>query len=69
MQICYCVCGKKTVKFFVDHTDGEIAGIFEKWFATYNSDFYFPYDYTVWQYTDEGSVSGIDGNVDLDLIF
>lgn len=42
---------------------------FEKWFATYNSDFYFPYDYTVWQYTDKGSINGIDGDVDLDLIF
>ena len=40
---------------------------YEKWFASYNSDFYFPYDYTVWQYTDKGNVSGINTTVDLDM--
>ena len=42
---------------------------YEKWFDTYNKDFYYPYRYTVWQYTDKGHVDGIEGNVDLDLIF
>ena len=42
---------------------------YEKWFATYNHDFYYPYAYSVWQYTDKGRVDGIDGDVDLDLIF
>ncbi len=47
---------------------GELEN-YDKWFATYNKDFYFPYRYTVWQYTDKGHVDGIEGNVDLDLIF
>ena len=42
---------------------------YEKWFATYNHDFYYPYAYSVWQYSDKGRVDGIDGDVDLDLIF
>lgn len=42
---------------------------FEKWFAVYDSDFYYPYAYTMWQYKDTGYVDGISGNVDLDLYF
>lgn len=40
---------------------------YEKWFASYSSEFYYPYAYTLWQYSDKGRVAGIDGNVDLDL--
>lgn len=41
----------------------------DKWFAVYDSDFYYPYAYSMWQYKDTGSVDGIDGNVDFDLYF
>ncbi len=40
------------------------------WYANYSSDtptFY--YDFAMWQYTSKGSVSGIKGNVDMDLWF
>ena len=40
---------------------------YDKWFAGYNKELYWPYDYKIWQYTDSGSVNGISGNVDLDL--
>ncbi len=40
---------------------------YDKWFAGYNKEFYWPYAYKVWQYTESGSVSGISGDVDLDL--
>lgn len=44
---------------------------YEKWFAQYTSknkpDMY--YDYRMWQYTDSGSVPGIDGKVDMDIVF
>ena len=40
---------------------------YDKWFAGYNKEFYWPYDYKVWQYTESGSVNGISGDVDLDL--
>ena len=44
---------------------------YDKWFAQYTSknqpDMY--YDYRIWQYTDSGSVPGIEGKVDMDIIF
>lgn len=42
---------------------------YEKWFAYYNKEFYYPYAYSVWQYTDKGRVDGIDGNVDMNISF
>ena len=41
----------------------------EKWFAYYNTDLYFPYEYAVWQYSDRGRIDGIDGDVDLNISF
>lgn len=41
----------------------------EKWFAYYKADLYFPYEYAVWQYSDKGSVEGIQGDVDLNISF
>ncbi len=40
---------------------------YPKWFAGYNKEFYWPYEYQVWQYSESGRVNGIKGNVDLDL--
>ncbi len=40
---------------------------FPKWFAGYNKEFYWPYEYNIWQYSEKGSVNGIKGNVDLDI--
>ncbi len=42
---------------------------YEKWFAYYNKDFYYPYAYSIWQYSDSGVVDGIKGNVDLNIAF
>lgn len=42
---------------------------YDKWFAYYNSDFYYPYEYDVWQYSDTGRVDGIKGDVDLNISF
>ena len=42
---------------------------YPKWFAGYNKEFYWPYEYSLWQYSETGRVSGIKGNVDLDLMF
>lgn len=42
---------------------------YEKWFAYYNPEFYFPYEYQVWQYTEKGRVAGIEGEVDLNISF
>ena len=32
-------------------------------------DMYFPYEYSVWQYSDKGTVAGIDGAVDMNIAF
>lgn len=42
---------------------------YEKWFAYYNQDLYYPYAYSVWQYSDKGVVDGITGKVDLNIAF
>ncbi|MDO4488608.1 MAG: glycoside hydrolase family 25 protein [Eubacteriales bacterium] len=42
---------------------------YEKWFATYTTNFYYPYNYSIWQYSNTGRVKGIEGDVDLDISF
>jgi len=42
---------------------------YDVWYASYTSDFYYPYYYSLWQYTNTGKVSGIEGDVDLDMSF
>lgn len=42
---------------------------YPKWFASYSDRFYYPYAYDVWQYTASGSVSGIKGDVDMNISF
>lgn len=41
----------------------------DKWYASYTKDFYYPYYYSIWQYSEEGTVNGIEGNVDMDMSF
>lgn len=42
---------------------------YDKWFAYYDDKYYFPYEFTIWQYTNKGTVSGIKGDVDLNISF
>ena len=39
------------------------------WFAQYNRKPQFEKPFVMWQYTNEGIIDGIDGNVDLNLMF
>ncbi len=39
------------------------------WFAFYNNYVYYPYEVQMWQYSDKGSIPGIEGAVDLNLWF
>lgn len=39
------------------------------WYADYMETPQTPYDFTYWQYSDTGSVDGIEGNVDLNIQF
>ena len=40
---------------------------YPKWFAGYNKEFYWPYEYDIWQYSENGSINGINGKVDFDI--
>lgn len=42
---------------------------YDKWFAYFNANFYFPYEYDVWQYSEKGKVNGIQGKVDMNISF
>lgn len=42
---------------------------YQKWFAYYGTKLYYPYDYQVWQYSEKGTVAGINGPVDLNISF
>ena len=42
---------------------------YEKWFAYYGEEMYFPYNYAIWQYTEKGTVDGISGAVDMNISF
>lgn len=43
---------------------------YEKWFAYYSTDdFYYPYEVSIWQYSDSGKVGGIGKKVDLNISF
>lgn len=42
---------------------------YEKWYADYEPKPQCPYEFSMWQYTETGSVPGIEGNVDLNVWF
>jgi len=42
---------------------------YDKWFAYYRTDLYYPYEYLIWQYSDKGQVAGISENVDMNIAF
>ena len=42
---------------------------YDFWLAEYDAVPTFAYDVQMWQYTDQGAVPGIDGNVDLNIAF
>ena len=42
---------------------------YQKWYADYREKPDYPYAFTMWQFTEHGSVPGISGDVDIDLMF
>lgn len=42
---------------------------YDKWFAYYNPEMYFPYEYKVWQYSESGTVAGVPEPVDMNICF
>lgn len=57
---------KKTTMFKLDL---ERLKDYDFWLAEYNSEPTYYYDFAMWQYTSEGAVPGINGNVDLNISF
>lgn len=57
---------KKTSMFKLDL---ERLTDYDFWLAEYNPDPTYYYDFAMWQYTSEGSVPGIKGNVDINISF
>ncbi len=56
--------------WFTDLLDNEkISSRFTCWVAQYNSVNTYTGKYDMWQYTSSGRVDGIDGNVDLDILY
>lgn len=55
------------LKTFMIMLDMEQIEEYDKWFAYYDTSVYFPYDFSVWQYSSKGSVAGIKGDVDLNV--
>ena len=44
-------------------------GDYDFWYAYYGDDIYYPYQFSMWQYTSSGKVDGIKGNADLNISF
>lgn len=42
---------------------------YDFWYAYYGDDIYYPYKFSMWQYTSSGKVDGIKGNADLNISF
>lgn len=55
--------------WFAQNLDMSRLGGYKLWLAHYANQPDFPYVYSGWQYTDQGQVYGIDGNVDLNVWF
>lgn len=55
------------LKTFMLMLDMEQIEAYDKWFAYYDTSVYFPYDFSIWQYSSKGSVAGIKGDVDLNV--
>ena len=43
--------------------------MYDFWFAYYGETLKFPYNFTMWQYSNTGTVNGISGDVDLNISF
>lgn len=56
-------------RWFVAKVDMTRLVKYDKWLAQYYDIPFFPYDFQIWQYTDQGNVDGIEGTVDMNLCF
>ena len=57
------------IKTFMLMLDIQQLEDYEKWYAYYDDQIYYPYAFSIWQYSDSGSVDGIKGKVDMNISF
>lgn len=57
------------MEMFTQLVDISQLEAYEKWYAFYDSSLYYPYDFTMWQYSEKGTVAGITGDVDMNISF
>lgn len=55
------------LKTFMIMLDMEQIENYDKWFAYYDTSVYFPYEFSVWQYSAKGSIAGVKGDVDMNI--
>lgn len=66
--------GKKPMLYFnivwlLEKLDITRLTDYDKWFAQYFNNPFFPYEFQMWQYTNTGRIDGIKGNVDMNISF
>ena len=66
--------GYESMIYFNSHVAGELLDLktlaeYPFWLAQFKDQMDYPYKVDVWQYTEEGTVPGIKGDVDIDLMF
>lgn len=57
------------IKWYVEGLEMSRLVQYEKWFAQYYAQPFFPYELSMWQYTGSGKVAGIKGDVDMNIMF
>ena len=57
------------LKWFTLYLDISRLDKYHKWYAYYDNSLYFPYKISMWQYSESGSVNGIEGSVDMNISF
>lgn len=57
------------VKCFTKLLDMPRLEGYEKWYAFYDDYMYMPYEVSIWQYSENGTVDGIKGSVDMNIAY
>lgn len=65
----YKTCVYSNRRFLILKLDLSRLTAYDTWYAAYVGYPDYPYDFKMWQFTDSGSVNGIEGNVDINISF
>lgn len=65
----YVPCIYGNAKTFTTKTKLELFNNYCKWYADYQKEPLYPYEFDMWQYTEKGKIDGVEGDVDIDIYF